>query len=111
MAQRTIVQLIDDLDGGDATETVTFALDGVTYEIDLNDDNAEQLRTDLARWVSAGRRAGRTVGAPAARRRSSAAKRDDLDRVRAWAREHGHQVSERGRVAAAVLEAYDAANA
>lgn len=111
MAQRTIVQLIDDVDGGDAVETVTFALDGIAYEIDLNDENAEQLRTDLARWVSAGRRAGRTTGTPTTRRRSTAAKRDDLDRVRAWAREHGHQVSERGRVAATVLEAYDAAHA
>ncbi len=116
MAQRVQIVLEDDLDGGEAAETVTFGLDGVSYEIDLSDQNAGKLRDELATWIGHARRAG---GRRAAGRRpssssssstSGAAKRSDLAAVRAWAREHGHQVSDRGRVSAAVQEAYDKAH-
>ena len=115
MAQRVQIVLEDDLDGGEAAETVTFGLDGVSYEIDLSDQNAGKLRDELATWIGHARRAG---GRRATGRRSgsstgstsSAGKRSDLAAVRAWAREHGHQVSDRGRVSAAVQEAYDKAH-
>ena len=58
MVQRTILVLEDDLDGGDAVETVSFALDGVSYDIDLNEANATQLRDALAPWVGHARRTG-----------------------------------------------------
>lgn len=109
MAQRVQVLLVDDLDGTDADETVTFGLDGVTYEIDLSAANAEQLREDLASWVGHARRAGgrRVAGARAA----ASPRRTDLSDVRKWARKNGHKVSDRGRISAEVQAAYDKANA
>lgn len=109
MAQRVQIILDDDLDGGEAAETVTFGLDGVTYEIDLNSKNASKLRDDLATWVGHARRSGgRKTGA-----RSTATKRSatNLSDVREWARKNGHNVSERGRIAAEVQTAYDKAHA
>src|SRR5436190_670131 len=101
MAQRVNIVLEDDLDGSEADETVTFGLDGVTYEIDLNSANASALRESLAPFVGHGRRAaGRRAPARSAAPRS-AGKRDVAD-VREWARKNGHKVSERGRISAEV---------
>ncbi|MFF1573465.1 Lsr2 family protein [Leifsonia sp. NPDC058292] len=118
MAQKVIYQLIDDLDqsplGEGDGETVIFGLDGVDYEIDLSAAHAGELREALGRYVAAGRkRSGRssasagTTGTPA--RRGTAVKRD-LESVRAWANENGFTVSTRGRIPAAVSEAYHAAH-
>lgn len=111
MAQRVQIVLEDDLDGGAAAETVSFGLDGVTYEIDLSDKNAGKLRDEFASWIGHARRAGgrRSTGRRAASSTSSSSRRD-LSAVRAWARQNGHQVSDRGRVSAAVQEAYDKAH-
>ena len=111
MAQKMQVLLIDDLDGGDAAETVSFALDGVAYEIDLNEGNAARLREALAPWVGHARKAGRSV-APQRQRSSGGAGGGagaESAAVRAWARENGHTVSERGRIPSSVVEAYRAA--
>ncbi len=110
MAQRVNIVLEDDLDGTPADETVTFALDGVTYEIDLATANATALRDALAPYVGHGRRAAgrRTTGSRSAAR-PSAGKRD-LGDVREWARQAGHKVSERGRISAEVQAAYDKAH-
>ena len=97
MAQKTQIILVDDIDGSEATQSVTFALDGVTYEIDLNDDHAAV----KARRVS-GRRTRRRAGAP---KTSS-----NTQKVREWARANGYEVSDRGRIPASVREAYEAAN-
>lgn len=109
MAQKVRVLLIDDVDGSDAEETVTFALDGVTYEIDLNAKNASDFREALAPWVGAARRSGgrKTTGRKAGSRSSSSETR----RIRAWAKENGYQVSDRGRVSAEIREAYANAHA
>jgi len=112
MAQRVNIVLDDDLDGGPADETVTFALDGVTYEIDLSSANAAALRDALAPYVGHGRRAGGRRASSSSRgsaTRSSAGKRDLAD-VREWARQNGHKVSERGRISAEVQAAYDKAH-
>ena len=109
MAQRVEVVLIDDIDGGDADETVTFAVDGVTYEIDLSDENARKLRDDFATWTGHARRAG-AAKAPSRRRASGGAKRTDLGAVREWARANGHNVSDRGRISAEIQAAYDKAH-
>lgn len=109
MAQRVQVMLIDDVDKSEGAETVTFGLDGVTYEIDLSAKNAAALRDALAPWVAHGRRvSGRSAGAGRARKSSSAG--NDTAAVREWARANGHQVSERGRLSSTVLEAYAAAH-
>jgi hypothetical protein len=110
MAQKVQVLLVDDIDGGSADETVTFGLDGVTYEIDLTAAHATELRDALAQWVGHARKVGgRTTNrsaAPRGRRPSSG----DAQAIREWAKEHGHQVSERGRISAEVKAAYDASH-
>jgi len=112
MAQRVQIVLEDDLDGGVAAETVTFGLDGVNYEIDLSDKNAGKLRDELATLIGHARRSGgrRTTGRRPAGGSSTTSSRRDLSAVRGWARANGHQVSDRGRVSAAVQEAYDKAH-
>jgi hypothetical protein len=107
MAQRVQVLLVDDIDNSDADETVTFALDGVTYEIDLNKANAAKLRDALAPWVGHARRSG---GRKSTGRNGGGARRKDVSAIREWARKNGHEVSERGRIPAAVQEAYDKAH-
>jgi hypothetical protein len=110
MAQKTFVQLVDDLDGTALSDgigkTVTFALEGVSYEIDLSQAHAEELTKALAPYVAAGRKiSGRKTAA-----RTSTAKSDpaELQRIRAWADKNGHAVSSRGRISAAVRDAYNA---
>lgn len=113
MAKKYITQLIDDLDNTvlEAGETIYFSLDGQAYEIDLSPANAEELRGALALYIAAGRPAPSASTGTATRNRSSAGSgRSDLAAVRAWARENNYSVSERGRIAALTLEAYDAAN-
>lgn len=112
MAQQVLVSLVDDLTGDAADETVTFGLDGKTYEIDLTDENAAKLRESLAEYLAAARRAGATTG----RRASSGVTRRPLvDReqnqaIREWARKRGMKVSDRGRIPADVVDAYHQEN-
>ena len=113
MSQKHIVQLIDDLDEGDADETVAFAVDGSTYEIDLSASNAAKLRDCLAPYVANARRAARS-GVRAVSSSSPSPKRARGDReqthaVREWARKNGHQIGDKGRIPARVLEAYNSA--
>ncbi|MCL6421822.1 Lsr2 family protein [Brachybacterium sp. JHP9] len=108
MARKTFVELIDDLDGSKAEESVSFSLDGVAYEIDLSAENAERLRSDIGEWVGKARRvAGRkTRGTGSA---SSASANNDSAKVRQWARENGREVSDRGRIPEELRQAYYAA--
>ncbi|KPC65977.1 histone-like nucleoid-structuring protein Lsr2 [Streptomyces chattanoogensis] len=109
MAQKVQVLLVDDLDGGEAHETVTFALDGKSYEIDLTDANAQKLRDSLADFVKAGRRTGgRSAGRGKARATSAGSQ--DTAKIRAWAKENGYNVNDRGRVPADIREAFEKAN-
>lgn len=101
MAQRVVVTLFDDIDGGAAAETVSFGLDGKTYEIDLSSENAEALRNALAPFVEAGRRRSRSGKAF----RTTAVAPDPAT-VRAWARSHGMEVPPRGRIPKKVYEAF-----
>ena len=113
MAQRVNVVLVDDLDGSDAVETVSFALDGVDYEIDLNEQHASELRNALSLYVGHGRRTGgrrRTSSSGSKRSAGSSSGGPSAAEIRAWARENGHDVPERGRVSAEVREAYAAAH-
>ncbi|WP_037320144.1 histone-like nucleoid-structuring protein Lsr2 [Amycolatopsis orientalis] len=117
MAQKVVVQIVDDLDGGTATQTVPFALDGVSYEIDLSDENAEALREELAQYVGAGKRVGgRRVKVAAGQATAAVADgtkkptdRERNQRVRAWASENGYSIAERGRIPNEIYEAFDAA--
>ncbi len=110
MAQKVHIQLVDDFDGSDASETVAFGLDGATYEIDLNEKHAAKLRDVLAPYVgharkAGGRKQGGRRSAPAGKGSGPSAKE-----IREWARDNGWDVPDRGRVAAEVREAYAAAH-
>jgi hypothetical protein len=112
MAQKVTVLLVDDIDGGSADETVSFSLDGVSYEIDLSTKNAKTFRDALAQYVGQARRVGgRSSGGRSARgtRRSGGGDNRTAE-IREWARKNGHKVNERGRIPAAVVEAYDKAH-
>ena len=105
MAQKVHIVLVDDLDGSDAEETVTFGLDGATYEIDLNSTNAAKLRDAVTPYVGHARRVGGRRGA-----RKAASNGPSAAEIRAWARSNGYDVPDRGRVSAEVRSAYEAAN-
>ncbi|MEU3355908.1 Lsr2 family protein [Streptomyces sp. NPDC037389] len=112
MAQKVQVLLVDDLDGGEADETVTFALDGKSYEIDLTTGNADKLREALADYVKAARRTGGRASAARGKGRvATAVGSPDTAKIRAWAKENGYNVNDRGRVPAEIREAYEKANA
>jgi hypothetical protein len=116
MAQRVQVLLVDDIDGTTADETVTFALDGVAYEIDLTSENARRLRESLAHWIGGARKvsgrarrgSARGAGRSAARRPSGEASL--TAQIREWALANGYRVSDRGRIAADIRAAYEAAH-
>jgi len=118
MAQKVQVLLVDDIDGGTAEETVTFSLDGVSYEIDLTSEHAAELRESFSRWVGHARKVGsgsrgsgrQTRGGSGSGRRSGGSSSNDATAIREWARENGHEVSERGRISADVRAAYEAAH-
>lgn len=107
MAQKVTVALVDDLDGGEAAETVTFGIDGKNYEIDLSSGNADKLRHSLAKFVAAARRPGgarRSGGA--ARSARPVVDREQNQAIRDWARQNGWKLSDRGRISAEVVESY-----
>lgn len=105
MAQRVVVSLSDDIDGGEAAETVSFGLDGRNYEIDLSTDHAKQLRGALAPYVRSGRK--QTRSGKAFHRTAIA---PDPRAVRAWAGSNGFQVPARGRIPKKVYDAFNAAH-
>ncbi len=106
MAQKVTVALEDDLDGGPADETVRFGLGGTDYEIDLSAKNARTLRKQLTPFIEHARKVSR---GPARRTARTSAGRQRSGEVRAWAKDHGLAVSERGRIPASVIEQYQAA--
>ena len=109
MAQKVLVQLVSDLTGEAIAdgkgETVTFALDGTTYEIDLTNKEADKFRGVFQDYIAVGRKVGRK-GASAKRSTSGPAAAE----IRAWAQGQGMEVPERGRIPQSVREAYEAAN-
>jgi hypothetical protein len=112
VAQKVQVLLVDDMTGGEADETVTFALDGATYEIDLTTENADKLRTLLADYVDAGRKTGGRAarGRGRATRAAAGSAGQDTAKIRAWAKDNGYDVNDRGRVPGTVREAYEKAH-
>ena len=102
MAQKITVALEDDLDGGPADETVRFGLGGTDYEIDLSTKNANAFRRQLAPFIEHARRTGRGPG-------RTGSSRERSGDIRAWAKDQGITVSDRGRIPASVAEQYEAA--
>jgi Lsr2 len=117
MARKVQVILSDDLDENlPADETVSFALDGTSYEIDLAEKNAQEMRDAFARYVSAARKVGRGTRSSSGGGRTRGTggggrmDREQAGAIRDWARKNGHAVSDRGRIPASVVEAYEAAH-
>ncbi|MFV0633706.1 histone-like nucleoid-structuring protein Lsr2 [Demequina sp.] len=106
MAQKVQVVLVDDLDGGEAHETVSFSIDNVAYEIDLSNEHAAELRADFARWKAKARRVSSSKRAAGAGR----PRRADSVKIRAWAKANGYDISERGRISTEIRDAYAAAH-
>ena len=105
MARETIVTLVDDIDGSVAASTVTFGLDGYTYEIDLSDKNNNALRTALNPFIEGARRA--RGGSTRSRGSGRTTDKDRNATIRTWALDNGVELPSRGRIAGAVQEAYD----
>ena len=116
MAQRIQVLLVCDLHDNDTegTETISFSLDGAGYEIDVCDAHSAELRDAFAPYVGHARRAGRAAVSGARRKaaagRGGAGSPDRVTAIREWGRKNGHKVSERGRLSASLVQAYDAAH-
>lgn len=119
VAQKVLVQLVDDLDGSTTTdiETVTFSLDGVNYEIDLGPKNARKLRDNLTDYVGGARRVGGRMKRGTAQKTAAAkpaatpSNREQTKAVREWARTEGYNLSSRGRIPANIVEAFEEAHA
>lgn len=114
MARRIVHQLVDDIDGSvlevGEGETVHFSLNGTSYEIDLNSTHVEELRQAFEPYISAGRRAGASSSTRAASPRKRQARNPEVAAIRTWANANGYTLSERGRIPAPVVEAYNAAH-
>ncbi|MHA7284596.1 histone-like nucleoid-structuring protein Lsr2 [Arthrobacter sp. TMS2-4] len=114
MAQRVQVELVDDLTGEVAQETVRFGLDGTEYEIDLTTENAQKLRATLTEYADKARKASTRRGqgkSPATTGSASGkAKREETQRIRQWAQENGHSTSARGRISQSIVDAYNEAH-
>lgn len=115
MAQRVQVELVDDLNGEEAQETVRFGIDGTDYEIDLTADNAEKLRSTLSEYVDKGRKAktgrrGQGGQNSSSSPSTSGSKREETQKIRQWAKDNGHNPSSRGRITQAIVDAYNEAH-
>lgn len=108
MAQKVNIVLVDDIDGSEASETVTFGLDGTTYEIDLNEKHAAALRDALSTYIGHARKVSSTRGRRG--RSTTSTSGPSARELRDWARSNGFKVSDRGRVPAEVREAFEAAH-
>lgn len=112
MARIEQIRLVDDLDGGSADETVELTVDNVAYEIDLNEAHAAELRDTLAPYITAARQASSDVGRPRRARAAAAAamtaeRRQHNNAIRAWARQNGYPIADRGRIPAEIVDAFD----
>jgi hypothetical protein len=110
VAQKTVVELVDDLDGGEADETVTFALDGVDFLIDLSTENASRLRETLAEYVDNARRMGNRKTGRQAKASARTNGKPDTQAIREWARSQGETVAERGRISHDLLVRFQEAH-
>lgn len=111
-----MTRLVDDLDGSSADQTVEFSFNGTSYEIDLTEKHTDQMRKALQPWLDKARRQGRVRGRrPAQARRprtvepTPTEKRATNEEIRAWAKENGLKIAEKGRIPNAIIEQYKSA--
>lgn len=113
MAQKTTIEYYDDLDGVTPADQrgISFSLDGVEFEIDLSDANAERLRERLQEFIENARRTGGRRQSPGGTKKTTSRDPEQLQHMRDWGRKHGFTVSDRGRLPGALVDAYDEAHA
>jgi hypothetical protein len=107
MARTRVVSIVDDIDGSEGAETVTFSFAGQSYEVDLSAKNRDKFQKAVQPFIDSGRRAGRPGAARSSRTRTSGG---NSSVIRSWAAEQGLTVSERGRIPAAIVAKYEAAH-
>jgi hypothetical protein len=115
MAQKVITEFIDDLDGSPAERTFTFAVDGTNYEIDLSAENIAEFNSAIGGFIESARKIKGSKHSDGRRARSTEAaggrqSREQTQAVRKWARQHGHHISNRGRIPASIQQAFDQAH-
>jgi Lsr2 len=113
MAQKVIREFVDDIDGSEAERTFTFAVDGTHYEIDLSTQNIKEFHEAIAGFVESARKvkaSGNSRQTRKARTSDSGRSREQTQTVREWARQQGHRVNDRGRIPAAIQQAFDQAH-
>ena len=115
MAQKVITEFIDDIDGSPAERTFTFAVDGINYEIDLSTDNIAEFASAIGGFIESARKVKGSKNSDARRARSTGVEggrqsREHTQAVREWARQHGHNISTRGRIPASIQQAFDQAH-
>jgi hypothetical protein len=115
MAQKVIRQFVDDIDGSQAERTFSFAVDGTNYEIDLSSENIQEFNEAIAGFVESARRVkvkgdGRRDRKTSSLDSGTGRSREQIQAVRQWARQHGHSISNRGRIPASVQHAFDQAH-
>lgn len=103
MAKKTHIELVDDIDGSTADETIAFSIDGAHYEIDLSAENAEKIRAEIGGWAEKGTRVARKKTRRASAPSSSS---EENARIRQWAKDNGYEVGDRGRISAEIRQAY-----
>lgn len=113
MAQRTV--LMDDIDGSEAAETITYTINGQDYEIDLSEENAQRFYDIFGQYIERSRRVERQTaptrrGRGNGRRRGGGNGRNDIPQIRQWAETNGYEVSARGRIKKEIIDAYDEAH-
>lgn len=111
MVRRMIETITDDIDGTlitskDEGRTVQFTIDGVTYSIDLTSAHINELKKSLRPFIAAGRKQPR-ISRSKSRGTRPRRDKEQLDAIRRWAREAGHEVSDRGRIPMHIEEAYE----
>lgn len=116
MAQKVITEFIDDIDGSSAERTFTFAVDGTNYEIDLSTENIADFKSAIGGFIESARKVKASRSSDGRRTGSAGAKggrqsREQTGAVREWARQHGHNISNRGRIPASIQQAFDQAHA
>jgi Lsr2 len=114
MAQKVITEFIDDIDGSPAERTFTFAVDGTNYEIDLSAENIAEFESAIGGFLESARKV--KASGNGRRLRSAGASggqqsREQTRAVRQWARQHGHNISNRGRIPTSIQQAFDQAHA
>jgi hypothetical protein len=109
VARKIHVQLIDDISGEDAQETLRFSFDGADYEIDLAGENAAGLRAALAPFIAHGRRVRSAPGSRSTRAAVSS-RREETQQIREWATANGYSPNSRGRISQDIKKAYDDAH-